>query len=207
METATALKAYLEDGDKPTGAQFTSLIDSLRHYWEDFIYFGVAIPTTTPAYANRQGIYLAQVAGTYTGFGSLVVAEGEVAALKFTVTNFTSGAGVWSKEVIKHRVEAHGITFIQQGGEDGVTIPAAIDLICETSAVTPTYQWQGKGTTAAAWVDLTAETAATLTMLQDSAHWGVYSSILVRCVVTSATQAYYSNVVNINKSATLTSLA
>jgi hypothetical protein len=41
------LKTYFETGDKPTQAQFASLIDSLFHKTEDTVAVRVAVPETS----------------------------------------------------------------------------------------------------------------------------------------------------------------
>lgn len=56
-----------------------------------FLYKGVAIPSTNPGSPDANVAYIAATAGTYTNFGGLVVADGEVAVLKYN--------GSWSKEV------------------------------------------------------------------------------------------------------------
>ena len=64
------------------------MVDSLG---AGFKYKGVATPTTAPGTPDENVFYIASTAGTYTNFGSLVVAEGEVAILKYN--------GSWAKEV------------------------------------------------------------------------------------------------------------
>lgn len=56
-----------------------------------FLYKGVAIPSTNPGSPDANVAYIAATAGTYTNFGGLVVADGEVAVLKYN--------GSWTKEV------------------------------------------------------------------------------------------------------------
>lgn len=68
--------------------QLLGMVDSLG---AGFQYKGVATPTTAPGTPDENVFYIAATAGTYTNFGSLVVAEGEVAILKYN--------GSWTKEV------------------------------------------------------------------------------------------------------------
>lgn len=69
--------------------QLLGMVDSLG---AGFQYKGVATPTTAPGTPDENVFYIASTAGTYTNFGSLVVAEGEVAILKYN--------GSWAKEVM-----------------------------------------------------------------------------------------------------------
>lgn len=68
--------------------QLLGMVDSLG---AGFQYKGVATPTTAPGTPDENVFYIASTAGTYTNFGSLAVAEGEVAILKYN--------GSWAKEV------------------------------------------------------------------------------------------------------------
>lgn len=54
-------------------------------------FMGVATPSTNPGSPDPKVFYIASEAGTYTNFGGIVVAEGEVAILKWD--------SAWSKEV------------------------------------------------------------------------------------------------------------
>lgn len=54
-------------------------------------FMGVATPSTNPGTPDAKVFYIASEAGTYTNFGGIVVAEGEVAILKWD--------SAWSKEV------------------------------------------------------------------------------------------------------------
>jgi hypothetical protein len=65
------------------------LIDSMVS--AGFAFMGIAAPTTNPGTPDQKMVYIAVEPGTYTNFGNLVVAEGEVALLKWDST--------WTKEV------------------------------------------------------------------------------------------------------------
>lgn len=56
-----------------------------------YLYKGVATPATSPGTPDSNVFYIASTAGTYTNFGGAVVADGEVAILKYN--------GTWTKEV------------------------------------------------------------------------------------------------------------
>ena len=68
--------------------QLLGMVDSLG---AGFQYKGVATPTTAPGTPDENVFYIASTAGTYTNFGGKVVADGEVAILKYN--------GSWAKEV------------------------------------------------------------------------------------------------------------
>lgn len=108
-ETRTVLKTYFEAGGTPNQTQFASLIDSLRHLWEDYPIIGVVRSTTTPATTTRNVAYIAATPGFYSGFG-VTVDEGEVCLLKCTV-NPATGVGAYSKETIFRTVRGLTGTF------------------------------------------------------------------------------------------------
>lgn len=77
-----------------------------------FLYKGVAIPTTNPGSPDANVAYIAATAGTYTNFGGLVVADGEVAVLKYN--------GSWSKEVTGAATAAQVSALGQKVSELGI---------------------------------------------------------------------------------------
>lgn len=86
--------------------QLLGMVDSLG---AGFQYKGVATPTTAPGTPDENVFYIASTAGTYTNFGSLVVAEGEVAILKYN--------GSWAKEVTGAATAAQ-VTQLGQGVDE-----------------------------------------------------------------------------------------
>ena len=101
MKTRAEIKANFEDGDYPDEDQFEELIDAMRSNFEDadYTFKGVAIPATTPIEGTVNTLYVANTAGTYTNFGGLVVAAGEVAVMLWTI-NPSTQIGAWTKMVI-----------------------------------------------------------------------------------------------------------
>ena len=79
-----------------TGAILRSVLnnmaDNLATEYAGYQYAGVATPSTNPGTPDGKVFYLASTAGTYTNFGSLTVAEGEVAVLKYN-------GSAWSKDI------------------------------------------------------------------------------------------------------------
>lgn len=64
-----------------------AMINSLGGYYQ---FAGVATPSTNPGTPDQNVFYLASTAGTYSNFGSIVIAENEAAILKYN--------GTWSKD-------------------------------------------------------------------------------------------------------------
>lgn len=64
-----------------------AMINSLGGYYQ---FAGIATPSTNPGTPDQNVFYLASTAGTYSNFGSLVLAENEAAILKYN--------GTWSKD-------------------------------------------------------------------------------------------------------------
>ena len=76
-----------------TGAVLNSVLKQMVSTMGEagYLYKGVATPATNPGTPDTNVWYLASAAGTYTNFGGSVVADGEVAILKYN--------GSWTKEV------------------------------------------------------------------------------------------------------------
>lgn len=79
-----------------------------------FIYKGVATTSTNPGSPDANVFYIATAPGTYTNFGSLVVADGEVAILKYN--------GSWSKEVTGAATAAKVSALGHEVGQQFATI-------------------------------------------------------------------------------------
>jgi len=67
--------------------QLLAMVNSLGVGYQ---YAGIATPATNPGTPDQNVFYLASTAGTYTNFGGLVLADGEIAILKWN--------GAWSKD-------------------------------------------------------------------------------------------------------------
>ena len=67
--------------------QLLAMVNSLGVGYQ---YAGIATPATNPGTPDQNVFYFASTAGTYTNFGSLVLADGEIAILKYN--------GAWSKD-------------------------------------------------------------------------------------------------------------
>lgn len=99
IQKLTTLITNFADGETPIGSEFEDFITSLRHKWDNYIYAGLATVSGTPADLTQQVWYFASAVGTYTNYGGLAVAAGELAVFKLTI-NQTTGIGTWSKDTI-----------------------------------------------------------------------------------------------------------
>lgn len=84
VKNRTGLETIDGDGLQQT---LLSIVNSLG---VEYQYAGIATPTTNPGTPDQNVFYLASTAGTYTNFGGLTLADGEIAILKYN--------GVWSKD-------------------------------------------------------------------------------------------------------------
>lgn len=67
-----------------------SLLSMINSLGVGYQFVGIATPSTNPGTPDQNMFYLASTAGTYTNFGGLVLADGEIAILKYN--------GAWSKD-------------------------------------------------------------------------------------------------------------
>ena len=93
LRAVIAANVYQNNNNEVTAdmvkAAMNAMVASLG---AEFQYGGVAEPTDNPGTPDYKVAYLASTPGTYTNFGGLVVADGEVAVFKW-------GGTAWSKEV------------------------------------------------------------------------------------------------------------
>lgn len=76
------------------GTYWTVSVTSLTlavGYTNGYLFKGIAVPTDNPGTPDQNVFYIASQMGTYTNFGGLVVADGEVAILRYN--------GSWAKEI------------------------------------------------------------------------------------------------------------
>jgi len=115
MSNYSSLKATINANIKQNGNEeitgpilnsvLNAMVDSLAGYH----YSGIATPATNPGAPDSNVFYIASEAGTYTNFGSLAVAEGEVAILKYN--------GTWTKEVTGAATAAELSQLAQKVGD------------------------------------------------------------------------------------------
>lgn len=97
MANYATLKAAIQQVIKTNGNEeitgallqqsLLAMINSLGGYYQ---FAGIATPSTNPGTPDQNVFYLASTAGTYVNFGGLVLADGEIAILKYN--------GAWSKD-------------------------------------------------------------------------------------------------------------
>ena len=119
-QTKTILKSYFETGDRPTQRQFEDLIDSMVS--DGFAFMGTAVLTpipTDPGTPDQKMVYIAVEPGTYTNFGNLVVADGEVALLKYDSSWTKETTGIASQAKLT-KVESEAIYDISAHNNNAV---------------------------------------------------------------------------------------
>lgn len=119
-QTKTILKSYFETGDRPTQRQFEDLIDSMVS--DGFAFMGTAVLTpipTNPGTPDQKMVYIAVEPGTYTNFGSLVVADGEVALLKYDSSWTKEATGIASQAKLT-KVESEAIYDVSAHNNNAV---------------------------------------------------------------------------------------
>jgi hypothetical protein len=104
----------------------TVLNQAVTTLGDGWSYKGIATPSMSPGTPDSNVFYIATTAGTYTNFGSLVVAEGEVAILKYN--------GSWAKEVTGAATAAQ-VTQLGQNVEENAT--NIVNLQQEVDAIQP----------------------------------------------------------------------
>lgn len=67
-----------------------SLLSMINSLGVGYQFVGIATPATNPGTPDQNVFYLASTTGTYTNFGGLVLADGEIAILKYN--------GAWAKD-------------------------------------------------------------------------------------------------------------
>ena len=119
-KTKTILKSYFETGDRPTQRQFEDLIDSMVS--DGFAFMGTAVLTpipTNPGTPDQKMVYIAVEPGTYTNFGNLVVANGEVALLKYDSSWTKEATGIASQAKLT-KVESEAIYDVSAHNNNAV---------------------------------------------------------------------------------------
>lgn len=102
-----------------------------------FLYKGVATTSTNPGSPDANVFYIATAPGTYTNFGSLVVADGEVCILKYN--------GSWSKEVTGAATAAE-VTALGQEVDENTKLRDCFDsqMVEPKNLLNPDYIVTGK---------------------------------------------------------------
>lgn len=95
----------------------TAMINSLGGYYQ---FAGIATPSTNPGTPDQNVFYLASTAGTYSNFGSIVIAENEAAILKYNGTWSKDSSGfATSEKVSQLQYEVEGKPLVSYTGSQG----------------------------------------------------------------------------------------
>ena len=195
MSSRADLAAFFNTGDAPTEAQFKDLIDSLRHIYEDadYTYKGAATSGTDPVEGTCNMMYIASTPGTYTNFNSLIVYDGEVVALKWTI-NPTTQIGAWTRELIVNR-------FLNQKpsiyGRIMIEATPSKLVIDDNGCAITAYSWEYRNPSGT-WTQISGETTDTLVTPGTAAYLSS-GSTTVRCKCTIGTESIYTNPISIFK--------
>lgn len=92
LKAAIQAVIYENGNQEITGSVMqATLLAMVNSLGANYQYAGIATPSTNPGTPDQNVFYLAGTAGTYVNFGNIVLAENEVAILKYN--------GSWTKEV------------------------------------------------------------------------------------------------------------
>lgn len=92
LKAAIQAVIYENGNQEITGSVMqATLLAMVNSLGANYQYAGIATPSTNPGTPDQNVFYLASTAGTYVNFGNIVLAENEVAILKYN--------GSWTKEV------------------------------------------------------------------------------------------------------------
>ena len=91
LKAAIEAVIYENGNQEITGSVMqATLLAMVNSLGANYQYAGIATPSTNPGTPDQNVFYLASTAGTYVNFGNIVLAENEVAILKYN--------GSWTKE-------------------------------------------------------------------------------------------------------------
>ena len=143
MAQYSNLKAYIEEKIYENGTQAITgdiLQDVLKAMTDDLGEFyqtgGVALPSTDPGTPDAKVIYFATEAGTYTNFGGITLAAGEVALLVFDTT--------WTKVELNVLSAANGGVKTANLADGAVTTEKIAGGAVETAKIANNAVTSGK---------------------------------------------------------------
>ena len=143
MAQYSNLKAYIEEKIYENGTQAITgdiLQDVLKVMTDDLGEFyqmgGVASPSTDPGTPDAKVIYFATEAGTYTNFGGITLAAGEVALLIFETS--------WTKETLNVLSSANGGVKTANLADGAVTTEKIAGGAVETAKIANNAVTSGK---------------------------------------------------------------
>lgn len=99
IDRANAAISKEETDRKAAVAALQSLIDTLNPGYQ---FMGVATPETNPGTPDQNVFYVASTAGTYSNFGGIILADGEVAFLTYNGTWTKNNSGFASQQSVEN---------------------------------------------------------------------------------------------------------
>lgn len=130
LKAAIQAVIYENGNQEITGSVMqATLLAMVNSLGANYQYAGIATPSTNPGTPDQNVFYLASTAGTYVNFGNIVLAENEVAFLKYN--------GEWSKD--------GGLaSSVQVGKLNNILTEIAqtqtVSVLEDTTGITPTNQ-------------------------------------------------------------------
>lgn len=101
LKAAIQAAIYENGNNEITGAVLQqSLLSMITSLGDGYQFMGIATRTTNPGTPDANVFYLASTAGTYTNFGGLILADGEVAILRYNGTWMKDETGAASLEQV-----------------------------------------------------------------------------------------------------------
>lgn len=107
MANYATLKAAIQQviktngNNEITGALLQqSLLTMINSLGVGYQYSGIATPSTNPGTPDQNVFYIASTAGTYSNFGGIVLADGEIAILKYNGAWVKDSTGAASLEMV-----------------------------------------------------------------------------------------------------------
>ena len=101
LKAAIQAVIYENGNQEITGSVMqATLLTMVNSLGANYQYAGIATPSTNPGTPDQNVFYLASTAGTYVNFGNIVLAENEVAILKYNGSWTKEASGFASKEEV-----------------------------------------------------------------------------------------------------------
>lgn len=135
MANYATLKGAIQDvvktngNNEITGALLQqSLLAMINSLGANFQYAGIATPSTNPGTPDQNVFYIASTSGTYTNFGGIVLADGEIAILKYNGNWSKDSTGVASMEMVDNLAGAKLEEYNAIAGAEIATYDFPVDI-------------------------------------------------------------------------------
>ena len=137
LKAAIQAVIYENGNQEITGAVMQStLLAMVSALGANYQYAGIATPATNPGTPDQNVFYLASTAGTYVNFGNIVLAENEVAILKYNGNWTKEASGFASAEKVNQLDQkVDDLDTIVNGGAQTITVDGATIGTLEKGAI------------------------------------------------------------------------